>query len=126
MQSSHKRCSTITKIVLQGVIVLFACSAHAGIYCVGSVSNIFSNSAGKLYFKAGFRNDYVGVCNVQTALNGISPEQCKSWYALLLSAQLSGQVVSLSYPSATSSCSAVGVYDSAPVPFYVMLGDTFQ
>lgn len=101
-------------------------TAHAGVYCVGSVKNISSRADGMLFFNPGFRDKYIGVCNLQTTWNGISHEQCKSWQVILLSAQLTEGVVSLSYPTVTVGCDAIGIYESAPAPAYLMLGHAFN
>jgi hypothetical protein len=106
-----------------------ACFAtHAGaaqLYCVGSVNQVFSRAGGELSFKAGYRGDYVAVCNLQASWNGIAPEQCKHWYAALLAAQLSGSLVTVHYVNAEgyASCAVVPTYSSALAPSYILLGD---
>lgn len=97
----------------------------AALYCAGSVSNLVSRNNGEVLFKAGFRNDYIAVCSLQASRDGVSIDQCKSWYATLLAAQMSGTPVSLHYQNSQnySSCSVVPIYSDAPSPNYVMIGD---
>lgn len=108
---------------------LIAYTAHAApLYCVGSVSQVTSRNNGELLFKAGYRGDFLAVCNLQTAWNGITPEQCKHWYATLLAAQLTQTPTSIYYPNTEnySGCNALPTYAAAPAPGYVMLGDAYQ
>jgi hypothetical protein len=86
----HKRKlrSLRSSVALTVAMSLIASTVHAGVYCVGSVSNVYSRTNGRLGFKAGFRGDYVTLCNLHETWNGVTAEQCKSWYPILISAQL--------------------------------------
>lgn len=98
------------------------------LYCVGSVSQLYSQAGGLVSFKAGYRGDYVAICNLQATWNGIAPDQCKSWYAMLLAAQLTDSPVTVHYQNneGYASCAMIPAYSSAPAPGYVLLGNAFQ
>jgi len=124
-KSKAARCN----IMLPLAAALLATQASAApLYCVGAVNQLFSRSDGELSFKAGYRGDFVTVCNLQAAWNGIAQDQCKNWYATLLAAQLSGSPVTIYYPNSQgyAACAVVPTYSSAPVPGYVLLGDALQ
>jgi hypothetical protein len=98
------------------------------LYCVGSVSQLYSQAGGLVSFKAGYRGDYVAICNLQATWNGIAADQCKSWYAMLLAAQLTDSPVTVHYQNndGYASCAVVPTYSSAPAPGYVLLGNALQ
>ena len=69
----------------------------AALYCVGSVNHLHSRAGGELLFKAGYRGDFRGGLQSASCMNSITPDQCKSWYAMLIAAQLSDSPVTVHY-----------------------------
>ena len=122
--------SAMTRSLVVSLAVTFLATPAnaAALYCVGSVKHLHSRSGGELLFKAGYRGDSVAVCNLQAAWNGITPDQCKSWYSMLLAAQLADSPVTVHYQNneGYASCAVVPTYSAAPAPGYVLLGDAFN
>lgn len=78
-------------------LVGFASAAQANYACVGTV--IVSTSRGEtLVAEFSYSpNASTYLCKLTEPVHGISPDQCKSVYAMLMAAQLSGRNVQMWY-----------------------------
>lgn len=96
----------------------------AGFYCDGLITTVGLNSS-LLYVGYG-TVPIQSVCSVTGTVNGIPPETCRSWQALILSAQAQGRKVRFSYDSATSgnpaSCAEFQTW-AAAAPYLVITLD---
>lgn len=82
------------------------------------MSSVLLTDVGMLKVNSTWRGDWVSVCNLQTAFGNVQPSQCKAWYGVLLSAQMTQSQVVVMYGSAPA-CNALPTDDSAPAPSYV-------
>ena len=111
--------------VCSALIALFCASVAqaTAFYCAGTVSMVWSLTDGSMFIRTSYRGDHTQMCNLLTDWNGISPAQCKNWYAVLLTAKTTGDVIQVYYPNNPySGCSALPTYGNTPAPGYIGLG----
>jgi hypothetical protein len=89
-------------------------------YCSGKVTHTFLEQSGLFYVNTTFRGDWLAICNINTAWQGVSTEICKSWQATVLSALLADKTV-IFYYTDTVPCATIPFYANAPAPVYVLL-----
>jgi hypothetical protein len=88
-------------------MALAAAPAHAANYfCTGNLNWVSMGADGTVWVAGpGGLPNAVNLCNVNTtASNNVQPQVCKSWYALLLAADLAGQQVGIDF-SDSLTCS---------------------
>jgi hypothetical protein len=95
--------------------------ATSAIWCYGSLTNLYVDSAGNAHINVSFRNDYVRVCNVYGSWNGVGTELCMSWLALATNARVHNRQVRLMYYSDSYTCSNLPTYATSLAPEYLML-----
>lgn len=114
---SRFSCAVLT---LLATATALSSPAYAAAYCDSYVDQFFTTQAGDVLVLPAFRNDWVQICNVQSAWNGVSPATCTSWLSTLISGMISRKQFTFYYASA-SVCSTIPTYGSAPAPGYVLL-----
>lgn len=92
-------------------------------WCVGKVPNVLTHANGELIIFSTWRNDWTALCSVSGERAGVSVAVCRSWLAILLSAQAQGKTVIVQYGNAPT-CDALPTYGSTPAPGYVRIDDT--
>ncbi len=98
-------------------------SAQQPLWCTGKVRDLWTNRDGNVYVVPSWRGDHIRICNVTTALEGVSPLTCTVWVSLLRNAVQRQANVTIHYSAATTTCAAMPTYSDAQVPYYVMLND---
>lgn len=58
-------------------------------------------------------------CNINQTSGGVSPEVCKTWVAMVMSALHGDKSMLVNYTDA-SSCQTIPTYELAPAPYYFM------
>lgn len=107
----------------------FAClwaaspATAAGLWCDGTLANLWVDAGGTVFVQPSWRGDYVQVCNVnQPTANGLQPTTCLSWLSLMRSAVQRNAATVIHYSDApVATCNAMPTYSAAPTPYYVML-----
>lgn len=88
-----------TFVVMLLSMVLLAMPAQANYFCTGNINFIGMGGDGTVVVAGpGGIPNAINLCNVNaTNTNNIPPQTCKSWYALLVAADLAGQQVSIDF-----------------------------
>lgn len=95
-----------------------AVPAHASNYfCTGTVSYLGIGNDGTVVVAGPGGITAVEICQVGTTANGITSDTCKSWYATLLGAKISGQQVSVDFSDNLTCTTQVGWTKWAAVYF---------
>jgi hypothetical protein len=106
-------------MILVGSVALTGVANAAPIYCSGTITNLYVDSAGNLILAGTWRNDYTMICQLHQTWNGIKPETCTFWYALLAASKTHTKNVLISYDT-TYTCATLPTYEGTPAPTYVM------
>jgi hypothetical protein len=69
-----------------------------------------------------FRGEWIALCNIDVAYNGISPEVCRSWQASVTTA-IAGKLGTLIYFGDAPACASVPTYTAAPKVGYVWINN---
>jgi hypothetical protein len=89
-------------------------------WCGGKIERMFHDAGGVVFIFPTFRNDWIAICNVNAAWQGVTPEVCRGWLSETLSVILGDKSVTIFY-SDVPSCEAIPYYSLAPAPSYVMV-----
>lgn len=89
-------------------------------YCTGTIEHMFHDASGVVYILPTFRNDWIAICNINAAWQGVTSELCKAWLSEVLSVILANKAVTLYY-SDIPSCATIPHYSYAPAPYYIMV-----
>lgn len=111
----------ITNLVLSVALTAFASVASAeDVYCVGTVSNLYVEANGEMTIRTSYRNSYTAICNIKVPREGIDPQVCLVWFAILHKANIDNSQVIIRYPTAPGTCGNLPEYTLTPAPGYVM------
>ena len=95
-------------------------TAHAAnIWCSGTLSRVWVDVNGIVFYYASFRNQHIAVCDLDAARQGVTPDTCKAWYTSLQTAMAAQQSVTIQY-NTDYTCATLPTYGGAPVPRYIM------
>jgi hypothetical protein len=115
-------------LVLAAVFSLnsYAVSAPAPLklWCKGLITQAYIDKNGNVLIYPNWRNDYIMICNMNSSWKGISTVTCAAMYSTAISSIKSGLQTVVLYAdgvSSTMTCANLKTYDSAPLPFYLML-----
>jgi hypothetical protein len=89
-------------------------------WCTGKVQRLLQDKDGTVHAYMNFRNDWIQLCNTETAWNGVSPSICKGWVSSAKVAVAAGLNVTIQYGEAPA-CHLLPLYGAAPPPGYFML-----
>ena len=96
--------------------------ATSNLWCVGQITRLYIDTNTSLLVWPTWRGDYVMVCNLDASWNGVAPNVCKNWLALLQGAHHAGSTTTIYYANRPeTACSDLATYSGAPGPGYVML-----
>lgn len=107
-------------------LALALCTAAASAapqWCAGKAPRVLVYANGELTIYSTWRGGWTALCNFNNDRFGVSPAVCRSWHAILLSAQAQGKDVIVQYDEAPS-CESLPTYSAAPKPNYVLIEDT--
>jgi len=112
-------------IILWMMVIFISPTVFAnGPQCLTKVNTTRVTNTGGLYVSAASMGNaqYILLCSVSNAVNGVAVDTCKSWLSILQTAQAADRNVSISYKYAPtiSSCAAVPVANP-PAPYFVQL-----
>lgn len=94
-------------------------------FCKGNIQDVWVDFAGSLFIKGSWVNKHTKICNVTSGWEAISPEVCKTWLSLSMTAQVSQPDVTVRYKDdKISNCQNIPTYGNSPSPDYVMLDGT--
>jgi len=81
------------KFIIPLLLLFVSSHSYAGFECAGNVKGVTLVPNGEVYM-ASFKNwDWLKVCNVSVAANGVTTEACKAIFSLLLTAQTTNKQV---------------------------------
>ena len=84
-------------VVLLSIAVI-ALPSYAGTYaCTGTVTMLFINGAGTVVVQGPGGLPAIGLCSVTAATTNFAVDSCKTAYATLLAAKLSGQSATVNF-----------------------------
>jgi len=107
-------CAVLALLLSQPVLAV-------NLWCTGSVSRVYVDSASRMYIMASWKSSYSMICDLDTTWNGITPELCKSWFAMLEGAYHAQTTVIVYYSGVSyGSCAEIPNYTASPKPGYVM------
>lgn len=113
--------STMQKVFT--IVLLFVFSNANGatsIHCGGNVRNAWIQSDGYLLISVEWTTKPVGLCNVVKKHNGISPETCKTWVSVALTALSTQKPTTMQFYN-LKKCSDIKGYTASEKPHYFML-----
>lgn len=102
------------------LLLILSLNSYGFVNCFGKINNVYVAKNGDLTLHTTWKNGYAAICNVSSARDGVSPEVCKSWLSIALSAQVSNSTTVAQY-GALTNCSEVPDYSAAPGPNYLMI-----
>lgn len=111
----------IVLLVFICVSFAMAAPASADVWCTGKVDDLYIVNNGLLIISTTYRNDYTAICNVSSVWNEVPTSMCKSWQAILQTAQVTNRDITLAYDASVQSCSTIPTYGNSPAPIYVMI-----
>ena len=103
-----------------GLLVISSAANADPQWCTGKVQRLLQDKDGTVHAYMNFRNDWIQLCNSETAWNGVSPSICKSWLNTAKAAVAAGLTITIQYPDAPA-CHLLPLYGAAPAPTYLML-----
>jgi hypothetical protein len=93
----------------------------APLYCSGRVNAVFTETSGLLYVLPTWRGDWMAICNVNSTYGGVTPELCRSWQAMALSALLAQKDTTTYYGDSALTCATLLTYSQTSAPAYFMV-----
>ena len=108
-----------TLILLTLPLITNSVLSAESIFCEGKVKDSWVDHSGTLMINTTWK-DFVGLCNMNRPHNNISPETCKSWAGIVLTAITAQKPLRLQYYN-LKNCSDLKSYHASEKPNYVML-----
>jgi len=111
------------KFIFAMVVACLSNWASAGnVWCTGTISNIYIDSAKNVIIKGNWRNEYTRVCTTDGSI-GVDTVTCSLWFSLATTSLTNDKPVTLMYDDQNGSftCQTIPSYANAPGPVYVML-----
>ncbi|CAH1555999.1 conserved exported hypothetical protein [Vibrio jasicida] len=114
------------KTKLLSLLCLFSLSAFSAesIHCKGLVRDAWIQSDGALIINTSWASS-VGLCNVSKTKNGVTPETCKSWSSMALTAVATQKPLMMQYYN-LKKCSDIKRYTASEKPHYVMIRESLD
>src|SRR5881398_3265553 len=107
----------VMRTVLSLVLTLSSSAYAAPQICDGRIMRFLTYADGGVMIWPDWRKDWIYVCNLNTAWNGVLPSTCASWFAEIKTAGATFPRISttVSYADAPA-CAAMPTYGRAPAP----------
>jgi hypothetical protein len=96
--------------------------AQSPLWCAGKLMHYFVSGTGHVYVFPDWRQDWIVLCSVSTAVNGVDPQACRGILSTVIAATTGRITTTIHFPSA-SNCASVPTYGAAPPIWYVMLNN---
>ena len=109
-------------LVIAVTIFVLSTAAEAATECDGTVSQVIHDTPGGITIVPSFKGGYIQVCNTITVWKGVPVDVCKSWLAMLLTAQVSKSSIRIYYTD-TFTCNTMATFGDAPSPWFISLRD---
>lgn len=91
-------------------------------WCSGLITHTYVTGDGVVVIRGEWRMEHTAICNINVARSGVSPEVCKGWLSMVMSAKLSKTEMTAYYDD-VDSCQAIPAYAASPAPGYLMLSE---
>ena len=112
-------------LMLVVALSLVSQSAWANYSCTGTTTTVAVDQYNTVWMSSSSGLQFVALCNVTSAQNGIAVDTCKAMYAMLLGSRLSGTPLTL-YFSDGLTCTthpawqtlSTGSYGGSPAGWY--------
>lgn len=105
------------------VILMLLVVPSLSLACVGKVNRVQLTRAGQVEIISSelFGSGSAGkaVCNVSKTWNGVAPESCRGWYALIIASLAQDKKVRLQYENTEPSCRELPNWGDAPAPWMI-------
>lgn len=113
------------RLLLSTLALLMSQLAVAdNLWCTGTVKRQYVDSSSRMYILGSWHPSYTMICDLDTTWQGITPELCKSWFAMLQGAYYAQTIVIVFYSNAAyANCADLPHYAGTPAPGYVMNRD---
>ena len=96
-------------------------ASATNLWCTGVVKGMYVDSSQAVFALGEWNTNWSMVCSLSTTWKGISPDLCKTWFAMLQGAYHAQSRTTVNYwGSAYATCAEIPSYGSAPAPSYVM------
>jgi hypothetical protein len=92
-------------------------SAWANYICTGTTTSVTMDQNSNVNMSNSSGLQWVYLCNIANAANGVSVESCKAMYAMLMASNLSGAQVSFWFADGLS-CSSHPTWQELPTTSY--------
>jgi hypothetical protein len=108
------------KFVFLAAISLLVSAESRATHCYGTIKALYVDASSNVLILPSFRNDWVQICNSQSAWSGIDPGTCKIWIGLATTLRVTQEQAVVYYSSASLACDTIPSYGEAPAPGYIM------
>lgn len=111
-----------TKILFGILVFGFSQQVFAvNLWCTGTVTRMYVDSTSRMYILPSYHASYNMICDLDSTWKGITPELCKSWFAMLQGAYHAKTTTIVYYTGVSyPSCADLPNYTTTPAPGYVM------
>jgi len=111
----------MSKCLVTVVVSLVSAAVYAQPqWCQGTVDRVWINHHGDVYAVPSWRGDHIRICNLKGSDGRTDTVTCSTWYSQLSQAIKDARQTIIYYENIVS-CAQIPTYESAPVPYYVML-----
>jgi hypothetical protein len=93
-------------------------NAKAAFECNVKIVNVLVYGNGSVNVLHSGRQDYTVVCNLDSAIGGVSPTTCALWTAMLQAIKKKNGTAEFFFWG-NESCATMGTYGAAPIPVYI-------
>ena len=117
MTSSNKLAKTLLTVT---ALTAGGPASAANIWCSGTLASVYVTNDGQFLLNGSWRNDFTMICHLHQTWNGVAPETCTFWYALMVTSKTNAKTVRVYYSDTSYSCETLPTYYATPGPGYVM------
>lgn len=110
---------SVSFLVFAMTALILSRSAHADQSCTGTISAFYISSNGAAFVQPSFSPNWLQMCSQTTSWNGVDPQTCKSWIAMVMTLRVTQEAAIMRYAGDTP-CASLPAYGAAPAPMYVM------
>ncbi|WP_419811822.1 hypothetical protein [Bacterioplanoides sp.] len=112
------------KILSTFILILISqITAAQSLWCAGTITGVYINSAKEVIVNGTWRNSWTRVCKTDGSSGNIDTVTCSLWASLITSAVNNDKNMTFHYtelPNGTT-CDTLPTYENSPTPNYVMI-----